>query len=449
MTLINIGSAEPGSWSPFPHANLNIATHQGSLYVYHSSDLSSAIGGFTSISEALNSVTMHRLTTPRIAHVVYEPGRSYPTIDPRLFTTLIVRLGDLHHLSNPLTSSLNFLANYPTATVFFNTTPHWVPLFQALGIQARFWHDLSESGRFSHADLSYNHGLKKQLPIHAAYLGPAVSYAHPRRSYFVNQIAYSFPSISLYPPENHYTWFSHLKECHYVVAPSLNSQISHNIYTPAFLGCVILTDFIARPSFLSIPDFPVIEFDSPQAMSDFLSQDTHTLKNCWNSYFPVEHPSFIRDACALEGNMGFCRYEYSGYSKLPTLKLQIPDLISLGLSPLLLANIFEVLQELHRITIDPIYLFVSPGHFPLFNQLLTLPRIYILSVDQDCRNQVGVSFFPSTTTSNITLKWLNASEIDSISSRIVDLSPFAFFDSSTLYNVWPQRLHSALSIEFK
>ena len=371
------------------------------------------------------------------------------TYDESLFTSLIIRLGDLHHLSNPLTSSVSFLANYPTASVFFNTTPHWVPLFRAFGVQARFWDDLSESGRFSHSLLSYDHDLKNNQPLHVAYLGATVSYAHPRRSYFVNRITYSLPHISIYPPGSHSEWFSRLKQCHFVIAPSLNSQISHNVYTPAFLGCVILTDFIARPSFVSIPGFPVIEFDSPQGITDFLRQDSHTLKRCWNSYFPVEHPNFIQDAYTLEGNMGFCSYEYSNYSKLPKLTLQTSNLVSLGLSPLLLANIFEILQELHRITIDPIYLFVSPKHFKLFNQLLTLPRICIISTNEEDANKVRVGFFPSIETFTISLEWRDKIESDYMSSRIADLSQYSFFNSATLYKVWPQRLHSALSINFK
>lgn len=454
VTCINICSGSPGSWSPFEHVDYNLIYSDSSFHLYAPSK--NSLKTIYSSPGLPNILAYIRNACPQsaiIGHLVYEPGRTYPLLDHTLFDSFILRLGDIHHLANPLTQAYQFSLSHLASTVFFNTTPHWVPLFSLLGISASFWSDLSESGRFSHSLLHYDHVSKSRVrDPNIFFLGSPLSLSHARRTYFVNKILSSPSPIRHLPASEHNIWFSNLAQAHFVVAPTLNSQISHNLYTPPFLGCVVLTDHLAFPSGLPC-GFPVIEFPSPKSITDFINLPSSELMTIWHSYFPTSRPSSVTSALHSEPNGGFCSYDYTLYAKMtrPHHPLSAPPVPpgfqSEGLSPLLFLNILEILQEIHRVSIDSILVELSSEalHF-LTADVLTLPRIFLLYNENLSSRSLRISALSNQRTS-LVLSWTRPT---SVSDHIMPnyyieeymVQQFSCFSGA---RIWHHRLHSCLS----
>ena len=326
-------------------------------------------------------------------HTMYEPGRTYPDIQLNRFDDYILRLGDLHHLSNPLTSAYLYMQSISANRCFMNTTPQWVPLFSFLGFRASFWSDLSESGRISHSELSYDIEAKAAQPLRIGYIGHTLSKAHPRRSWIVNRLLASGASIELVQYSDHKTWFTNLKKLHYVISPTLNAQISHNLYTPGLLGCFVLTDRLSTPSGFPIDPntLPIYEFADFDALCNFISLPTSTLKKYWLHFFQ-ENGKETRIKllnCDLSGGHYKENDIYQSYANINscnsgfTFPSSLHNSHDMTISPLLLLNIIEILQEMHRLSVGTIYLGCgSADLLILLSRLLCLPR-FLLSLSSD------------------------------------------------------------------
>ncbi len=374
--LFNLCSNVAGPYAPFRRARFNIMSskdHNNSVLIHDNyGNMSSHLYDFYSYFSGSNDEF-----SASTLHVMYEPGRSYPSIPFDYFTYQIVRIGDIHHLSNPLTLSYRFLQSNKVKSFFFNTTPHWSNLFQYLGFDCLFWSRLSESAQFSHLNLSFNHAEKKTGLPSVAYVGSLSSPVHPRRSWFASYALSKCPQVFYYKFCSHKEWFEILSRHHFVICPTLNSQISHNLYTPSLLGCVILTDLLAFPSCLDFDWYPIIQFESPSSLSAFLTQRPESLIKYWSNYF-ASADSLRSKILSIDSELGSypSPSDFSSLCSDARKSTLLPRYCPLTTYQLL--NIFEILQEIHRISKSTV--FVTVNQSPLqevFSLLLSLPRVVV------------------------------------------------------------------------
>jgi hypothetical protein len=387
--VCNIASNESGSWSGTTGLYDEVRIFENGLLGYF--DITGRLVSVHQSCDIVNKLESQNY----IYQYVYEPGRTYPMPNDIPFKRLLVRVGDIHHLANPLTRTYDFLRRTGARYINFQTTPHWCELYSSLGYLTRFWQDLSESGRFAHRTLAYDHEKKSLSKLCVAFCGSLLAQSHPRRSWYVNRLLYHGCDLQIFPVASHTSWFNNLSNIHFLVAPSLNSQISHNLYTPLFLGCTVLTDAISRP--LGFPDesLPIYEFGSPELMADFIKQGEATLKSLWKSTYSETKPQFVSGLLESEDFQG--NHTPGVYSErlvdresynLPTHELT-RGVEAISWSPEVFLNLLEILQEVHRITKYAVFVRTSSRRLAsLLCRYCPLSRIHVI-VDEDieCSNK--------------------------------------------------------------
>jgi len=453
--IVNICSSIAGSYSPMHNAWCNCAhdKNSNSLLIYFSNGRECYQTEKTAVKEFLLSRNrgQHFVT-----HIMYEPGRDYPNLEQTGLSIDILRIGDVHHLSNPLSLAYGYISRCKPKNVYFNTTPHWVSLFKALGIQTVFWSDLSESARFSHRLLAVDIEEKFDRPLKIGYIGNLLSKTHVRRSWFVNSILRQGIDIYTYPFGNHANWFKYLSELHYVICPTLNAQISHNLFTPMFFGCCVLTDHVAFPSPLAVGDLPIIEFSGPNQMASFLVNDH--LKLLWHDYYSTA--TLRNKLLQLDASHGNYDPE-DPFMHLETIRNKGEAMSSIGinpqiseaeyLTPLLILNIIEIIQELHRLTAHYIHINAyTKSNFFLFDTVITLPRVKVYRktlLPRSNSSSLKITFYGGAIKRSLLMTWRlpSATSDDIISSDYVCEKVFQLTDFGK-YFFYPQKVHKLLSL---
>ncbi len=190
-------------------------------------------------------------------YIFYQPGdiHDVATLN-NLFSGLWIRIGDLHHLQNPLINTFGFLLSIyrKTERISLNTNPAFAPLFE---------HLFPACKALPISELTIHEGLREESAIiaptkqirksngQAAYIGPAESAFHPRRTDWIHRLLNSKDNrmIDIYPTLSAKDWLICCSRYNTVIAPSLNSQWSHNIFVPNLGGSRIVTDCQSWPSF--------------------------------------------------------------------------------------------------------------------------------------------------------------------------------------------------------
>ena len=213
------------------------------------------------VNDLLVPVHRHKLSFQETAsetcgYIFYQPGDVHlPLSLAREFSRLILRIGDLHHLCNPLLSTIGFLSNLTSInfSLNLNTNPNLIKFFsylfgfaQAVPIsELTIARDLRYQASKLLVDEQYDH---ENILV---YFGSLESPFHPRRSFLINSLTRQFSSreIHLIPSCLPSDWLAMLRRYPAVIAPSLNGQWSHNVFIPNLVGTRILTDLQAHPSY--------------------------------------------------------------------------------------------------------------------------------------------------------------------------------------------------------
>lgn len=459
MLVVNLCSNSRGSFSPMPDVWCNIFSFGETYHLIFKEDKYNICLGESNIESYLRN---YAETSQLCLHIMYEPGRIYPEINYRIFDRVILRIGDIHHLSNPLTQCYLYIKSLEINKIYFNTTPHWCPLFQILGFNVKFWSDLSESARFSHKNISSNILAKVRAPVKVGYIGHLLSRAHCRRSWFINSILSYGVDVVLYPFGNHNQWFENIDKLHYILCPSLNGQLSHNLFTPCFIGSVVITDTLAHPSPLTSSNsrLPILEFGTPESIFKFLSLSNYEKYEVWSSYFVHRTKETLQALSAIDS--GFNSYQVGNpYHSLINIDdnarneitFLVPDsmtLVSEHLTPLLLLNLVEIIQEFHRLTKNYIYITCSSAPLlKIFHNVLLLPRIYIGFEKPNLNSRVNIFKLELCNEHKFQyyFQWTYPSDIlsDKLSSNIINIALFKGLDFGS-YHCYPQRLHACLEL---
>jgi len=467
--LINIASLESGSYSPMSSADANVFVEDDNIIIQIRDGSRFIISSQGDICGILNSVLGKG---DNIAHIMYEPGRIYPQVSWSQFDSCIVRLGDIHHLGNPLTRAFIFLSDNNLSHIFLNTTPHWAPLFRSLGFSVAFWNKLSESARISHKTLIYDSSLKQSTKLKIGYIGSTNSKMHPRRSWFVNQLLSRCVDFSLHCySSSHLEWFKNLSNLHYVIVPTLNGQFSHNIYTPGFTGCVMLTDQVNEPSSLLSQGYPLIQFESPNALTSFLANSSHFLMRQWMSYFVESSVDVRRLLLSMdhdEGVFDCANWFESDFLPSPwscdTLKAKLfSSLAKMNLSILIFLNLLELLQEFHRVSKGKlIFTTKCPHLYDLLVEVACLSRFEFIFLGNPLNSSAQLGSFDFAE-SLITAK-VHKQGCDSFSLGIFmctqtderfnfsdynycDNSILDFFSDFSSYSSWPQLVNPCIKLK--
>ncbi len=191
----------------------------------------------------------------RKGYVFYQPGDVHDSIIlEKLFSGLWIRVGDLHHLRNPLINTFRFLLSIydNTERIRLNTNPSFAPLFSYL---------FPGSEPLPISELTIHEGLRKESAIVApskqirksngrvAYVGPVESAYHPRRTYWIHRLLNSDDGnrVDVIPALRPKDWLVCCSNYNAVLAPTLNSQWSHNLFVPNLGGSRIISDCQSSP----------------------------------------------------------------------------------------------------------------------------------------------------------------------------------------------------------
>lgn len=336
--------------------------------------------------EDLESVISKNNPNHMEAYIFYQPGDLHDaSILGSIYLSLWIRVGDLHHLKNPLIRSIRFLASVYglTEKILLNTNPAFLPLLRYI---------FPRSSAMPISEITINEGLlHESARLESAcafksrknlvYIGSRESPFHPRRTFWISsllndpRLSHSIDHFqSLEPIE----WLQCCSVYNTVLAPSLNSQWSHNIFVPNLGGAAIFTDCQALPSYNYYSD--------PKTNTLSACMFSYTLSSfrerCANSVSLDVFPKLI--SAHARSHMEAADRTYSNIfsrnslcpsrDKLPLFESH-PDSF---LQVLIAANIFEVLQEIIRAMIIYDQLSIvcdSQVLFVLFTRYFPHPRM--------------------------------------------------------------------------
>lgn len=332
--------------------------------------------------DQIKSKAILNISFKDVAYIFFQPGdlHNLQTIKYN-FNTLIVRIGDLHHLNNPILSTIQFLdqVNKFKNKVYLNTNPNLVDYF-SLRYNNIYAMPLSEitiaSGILDKAcSLLSQKNLRKEKVV---YIGNRCSPFHPRRSFIVNKLIrepcnvyLEYLNINLNPLD----WLEELSRFKTVLAPSLNSQWSHNIFVPHLVGTNIITDLQIRPSYdyytSSIKDLHSIKYG--HSINSISNECINSITSQCISELHRKHiaESAIRTMDNLTTTKERIYSFENDFSDVD--KTQDPNYLQL-----VSANIFELLQETVRVIVIYNIFFVHISSFQIFKFLSTYfshPRI--------------------------------------------------------------------------
>ena len=190
-------------------------------------------------------------------YIFYQPGDFHDAVILRhAFLRLWIRIGDLHHLRNPLVNTFQFLLPIyeRSEQILLNTNPAFVPLFDYVfpGCKAMPISELTiDDGLLKESVSIAPKNSTRTSSMRLAYIGPTESAFHPRRSLWIRRLLNSSEAerIVTFPTLSPKEWMRCCAEYNTIIAPSLNGQWSHNIFVPNLAGSRIVTDCQSLPSY--------------------------------------------------------------------------------------------------------------------------------------------------------------------------------------------------------
>jgi len=322
-------------------------------------------------------------------YIFYQPGDMHDegTIN-NLFSGLWIRIGDLHHLQNPLINTFGFLLSIyrKSEKIRLNTNPAFVPLFDHLfpGCKA-----------LPISELTIHEGLLDESAIIAptkqirksngqtAYIGPVESAFHPRRTDWIHRLLNSKEDrkIDIYPTLSAKDWLICCSRYNTILAPSLNSQWSHNIFVPNLGGSRIVTDCQSLPSFNYYTNYKTRCYRSCLFTGSF--------KSFRSAVRMATEPHHLETGAIAENARRFMETKDHTLAeffksdrntfKIQRISLLEKDTVSYSYI-LTAANIFEIVQEVIRLVVVHDRFMLSCQSVILFRALSTYfphPRLIV------------------------------------------------------------------------
>jgi len=193
-----------------------------------------------------------------VGYIFYQPGDLHDTnLLKKVLRSLFVRIGDLHHLENPLIKSIEFIEGVSSISesIYLNTNPSLQPFFKQLFPICKSMpisEITIEEDILIEAKLIYKSCLSTEKRNYIAYIGPTNSPYHPRRSYWVNALlkdTSDSTQLKIIPKMDPKMWLNTCIQYEAILSPSLNSQWSHNLFIPNLVGTRIITDCQSLPTY--------------------------------------------------------------------------------------------------------------------------------------------------------------------------------------------------------
>jgi hypothetical protein len=284
-------------------------------------------------------------------------------------------IGDTHHLSSPITRSLILLSETKTDLYSVSHTAHKTLFSSSLAIP-------QVNSPFSEIDSIRNFvscEYDQRLPF-VAYFGVTSDDHHPLRSLYASSLVRSNNDrIHFFPRMHINDWLSQLSKVPAVITCSLNGLPSYQTYAPLLFGTCLITDPLSPYSrlgkFLEHGHNCLI-YKSLKELNDLIdliySKPGKIKEIGLNGHELIGNIVSSRQDCLqLFGSDLIShpyKYDFSARSFTATISY-------LGLT---VAYIYEVVQELHRLTnwLD-IYIYSDNPACKLSDALRILPRINI------------------------------------------------------------------------
>jgi len=394
---------------------------------------------YDEIKEAAN--TSHLPIKPR-GYIFFQPGDSHdPALLKSYLSSLIIRIGDLHHLQNPLLKTIDFVESVSSLTegIYLNTNPSLLPFFKYLFpicqnmpiSELTIEEGILNEARKLNASASAN---RKRRRI--AYIGSGNSPYHPRRSYWLNSLIKDYSEtidLEILPRMNPKEWLHTCLMYSSVFSPSLNSQWSHNLFIPALVGTKIFTDSQSLPLY-SYYTTALRRKSSPCSYASSLDSLVKKLLLYCDSSAQTYHKIAMNACAALEPAGVTSSRVYEN----PLLNSNIPrnNLSQKNTDEfirfVIAANIFEILQEIARIMVTYDMFTVSFKTSAFFAELSTYfhhPRLaYRKSGESSAGKDMAVIFVEGKPTKNMLPARLVTINVDLslLSHRSIQLSSRTF-----------------------
>jgi len=337
------------------------------------------------------------------AYIFYQPGDIHDlTLLQNLFSGILIRIGDLHHLQNPLISTFDFLSKIykKTDRIALNTNPSLVPLFSYL-------FPCCDSLPIS--ELTIQDGLREDSSVivpnklirrsngRVAYFGFIESAYHPRRTYWIHRLLDSNDGsrIDVLPALSPKDWLGCCSQYNAIVAPTLNGQWSHNLFVPNLAGSRIISDCLASPSYSYYTDYKTRYYRSCILKGSFLSFRSTVRK--------ASQPHELEAGLIAYNARKFMETKQNTlneFLRMPDSSLSVETESLLERAPasysliLSVANIFEVTQEIIRLfVVYDMFLLSCPSDvvFKLLSMYFPHPRLLV-------RRDASINTFSSHTT---------------------------------------------------
>ena len=323
-----------------------------------------------------------------VGYIFYQPGDLHdPILLKNFLGSLLVRIGDLHHLENPLLKTIDFIDSVSSFTegIFLNTNPSLLPFFRYLFpicknmpiSEVTIEEDILIEARKLNSSCFAS---EKRKDI--AYIGSTNSPFHPRRSYWVNSLVKDTSNtihFDIFPSMNPKEWLTTCIKYTSILSPSLNSQWSHNLFAPNLVGTRIFTDCQSHPSYSY---YNLARVKTIRSCSYALSLES--LKSMISLSYNecnVGHHEIALNACnSLEPahctrNRIYSNHNINSRSRRNSLSEKDPEQF---IRLVIAANVFEILQEIARIIVTYNTYTVNFQTNALFSELTTYfhhPRI--------------------------------------------------------------------------
>ena len=405
-------------------------------------------------------------TTNRHGYIFYQPGDLH---DARILSKscsgLWIRVGDLHHLWNPLVKTFQFLLSIydKIEQVSLNTNPAFVPLFTYIfpGCKALPISELTiEDGLLEESRLIAPRSLSKASHLRLAYIGPTESAFHPRRSLWIHRLLGSKDAnrIDILPASGPKEWLHRCAEYSTIIAPSLNSQWSHNIFVPNLAGSQIITDCQSLPNY-SYYSNNITRSRQSCVFSSSFDAFRGAIRNASRheriaSGEIAENARRHMETSDLTAQNFFLAHNSQSQAKTYPLSLRDPESY---LKITIAANVFEVIQETIRLMVN-YEMFIAVCQSSIFFRLLSSyfphPRLLVkytgsLETEKTYLSRITLLGYNGKGKSEDRLLSLNI-EIDRYDTSLISLSSRLFEPCRIRrYDHLQKHLEAFVSMQYK
>lgn len=418
---------------------------------------------YDEMKEAAN--ISHLPIKPR-GYIFFQPGDSHdPAALKSYLSSLIIRIGDLHHLQNPLLRTIEFIESVSSITkgIYLNTNPSLLPFLKHLfpNCENMPISELTiEEGILFEARKLNASAFANRKRKRIAYIGSGNSPYHPRRSYWVNSLIKDYSEtidLEMLPSSNPKEWLNTCLLYGSVVSPSLNSQWSHNLFIPALVGTKIFTDCQSLPLY-SYHNTALRRKVSPCSYASSLESLAKNILSYCGSSAQTYHEIAMNACAALEpASVTRSRvYENPEWNS---------NIIRNNLSQkntdefirfVIAANIFEILQEIARTMVTYDMFTVSFKSSAFFAELSTYfhhPRLaYRKSGESSAGKDMAFIYVEGKSTKNMLPARLITINVDLslLSYRSMRLSSRAFDPRKiSTYELVQRMLRSTLGNDYR